>query len=99
MDIRAVVVCVNVVSAGRSDESVSKVAGALPLEELDRAADLVEPGHARLDRNPALELHTGKQAEEIRKDIERDKILTADQAKEYGFVDEVLPYRKLSTKP
>ncbi len=45
-----------------------------------------------------LSKHTGKPADEIRKDIERDKILTADQAKEYGFVDEVLPYRKLSTQ-
>ncbi|MQA08885.1 MAG: ATP-dependent Clp protease proteolytic subunit [Pseudonocardiaceae bacterium] len=43
-----------------------------------------------------LERHTNKPAEEIRKDIDRDKILTAEEAKEYGFVDEVLPYRKLS---
>ena len=28
--------------------------------------------------------------EEVRKDIERDKILTAEQAKEYGIVDEVI---------
>jgi ATP-dependent Clp protease protease subunit len=40
--------------------------------------------------------HTGKDADQIRKDIERDKILTADEAKTYGIIDEVLPYRKAS---
>src|SRR6478609_2267975 len=37
-----------------------------------------------------LALHSGRTAEQVRKDIERDKILTAAQAKEYGLVDEVL---------
>jgi ATP-dependent Clp protease protease subunit len=40
--------------------------------------------------------HTGKDADQIRKDIERDKILTAEEAKSYGIIDEVLPYRKAS---
>jgi ATP-dependent Clp protease protease subunit len=43
-----------------------------------------------------LAKHTKKSPEDIRSDIERDKILTADEAKEYGIVDEVLAYRKLS---
>jgi ATP-dependent Clp protease protease subunit len=43
-----------------------------------------------------LSRHTNRDAEQIRKDIERDKILTADEAKAYGIVDDVLPYRKLS---
>jgi len=38
--------------------------------------------------------HTNRSAEEIRGDIERDKILTADEALEYGLVDQVLPSRK-----
>jgi len=33
---------------------------------------------------------TGKTMEEISRDIERDKYLTADQALEYGIIDEVL---------
>ncbi len=41
-----------------------------------------------------LALHTGKSQEQVRKDIERDKILTAEEAKEYGLVDEVLSNRK-----
>jgi ATP-dependent Clp protease, protease subunit len=47
-----------------------------------------------------LSRHTEKSAEDIRVDIERDKILTADEARDYGIVDEVLQYRKLSaTRP
>ena len=41
--------------------------------------------------------HSGKSAEQVRKDIERDKILTAAEAKAYGLVDEVLESRKGST--
>jgi ATP-dependent Clp protease protease subunit len=37
--------------------------------------------------------HTGRPLEDIRRDIERDKILTAAQAKEYGIVDQVLTTR------
>ena len=40
--------------------------------------------------------HTGKEAAEIRRDIERDRVLTAEEAVAYGIVDQILPYRKLS---
>jgi ATP-dependent Clp protease, protease subunit len=43
-----------------------------------------------------LSRHTGRPIEEVRRDIERDKILTAVQAKEYGIVDEVISSRKSS---
>ena len=43
--------------------------------------------------------HTGKKPEDVKKDIERDKILTADEAVEYGLVDEVIRSRKLSQVP
>ena len=46
-----------------------------------------------------LARHSNKSPEDIRADIERDKILSAEEAKEYGLVDEVLPYRKLSATP
>ena len=45
-----------------------------------------------------LAKHTNKSLEEVRDDVERDKILTAEQAKEYGIIDEVLPYRKASAE-
>jgi ATP-dependent Clp protease protease subunit len=38
--------------------------------------------------------HTGQPIEKVRRDIERDKIMTADDAKEYGIVDTVLASRK-----
>ena len=37
-----------------------------------------------------LARHTGQDEEKIRRDIERDKFLTAEEAKEYGIIDEVL---------
>jgi ATP-dependent Clp protease protease subunit len=60
-------------------------------DEIQRVRRLMESTLAR---------HTNKSADDIRADIERDKILTADEAREYGIVDEVLSYRKLSaTRP
>jgi len=38
--------------------------------------------------------HTGRDVEQVKKDIERDKILTAEDAVEYGIVDSVIPSRK-----
>ena len=42
--------------------------------------------------------HTGRSLEDIERDIERDKILTADMAKEYGIVDQVIESRKVTAK-
>src|SRR6476620_10342658 len=42
--------------------------------------------------------HTGKDPAVIRKDTDRDKILTAEEAKQYGIIDTVLEYRKLSAQ-
>jgi ATP-dependent Clp protease protease subunit len=44
-----------------------------------------------------LAKHTGQTIEQIQLDIERDRILTADQAKDYGIVDSVITSRKLIT--
>ena len=43
-----------------------------------------------------LAKHSNKSVEEINKDIERDKILTAQEAVEYGLIDQVLASRKAS---
>jgi ATP-dependent Clp protease protease subunit len=42
-----------------------------------------------------LSKHTGQDEEKIRTDIERDTILTAEAAKDYGIVDEVINTRKI----
>jgi len=49
---------------------------------------------ARLDE--ILAEHTGRDIEAIHKDTERDKILTADEAVEYGLADRVMTRRKPS---
>ncbi|MFX7033329.1 ATP-dependent Clp protease proteolytic subunit, partial [Acinetobacter baumannii] len=38
--------------------------------------------------------HTNRTIEEVHKDIDRDKILSAQEALEYGLVDQVLTTRK-----
>ena len=38
--------------------------------------------------------NTGQPKEKVSRDVERDKYLTAQQAVEYGIVDEILPSRK-----
>ncbi len=48
---------------------------------------------ARLDE--ILAAHTGQTIEKIKKDTDRDFIMTSEQAKEYGMVDEVITARKL----
>jgi len=41
--------------------------------------------------------HTGRDPEQVSKDIERDKILTAEQAVEYGLIDSVFASLKTSS--
>ena len=40
--------------------------------------------------NRLLAEHTGKPLSEIERDVERDHFLTAEQAKEYGLIDEII---------
>ncbi|MEV2270158.1 ATP-dependent Clp protease proteolytic subunit [Nonomuraea africana] len=41
-----------------------------------------------------LAKHTGRPTSEVRKDIERDRYMTAEQARTYGLIDDVFPSRK-----
>jgi len=43
--------------------------------------------------NKILAYHTHQPFERIEKDVERDYIMTAEQAKEYGIIDEVISKR------
>jgi ATP-dependent Clp protease, protease subunit len=45
-----------------------------------------------------IALHTGKDEDQVRRDVERDKFFTAEEAKEYGLVDEVLTTLKRKTE-
>jgi ATP-dependent Clp protease protease subunit len=42
--------------------------------------------------------HSGKDEEQVRRDVERDKFFTAQEAKEYGLIDEVLTSLKRRTE-
>ncbi|MEO0453282.1 MAG: ATP-dependent Clp protease proteolytic subunit [Verrucomicrobiota bacterium] len=44
--------------------------------------------------NEILAFHTGQKFEKIEEDTDRDRFLSADEAKEYGLVDEVLESNK-----
>jgi ATP-dependent Clp protease protease subunit len=50
----------------------------------------------RSEMEGILALHTGQPLEQIQRDIERDKILTAEAALEYGIIDQVIQSRKAS---
>ena len=50
----------------------------------------------RSEMEGILAKHTGKKVSEIQKDIERDKILTAEDAQKYGVIDQVISSRKNS---
>ncbi len=62
----------------------------------DLEIQAAEIGRMRSALEEILSRHSNKTPEEVRKDIDRDKILTAAEAKDYGLIDEVLEYRKLA---
>ncbi|HIE04969.1 MAG TPA: ATP-dependent Clp endopeptidase proteolytic subunit ClpP [Candidatus Latescibacteria bacterium] len=45
--------------------------------------------------NRILSEHTGQPLERIERDTDRDFIMSAQEAKDYGIVDEIMSYRKL----
>jgi ATP-dependent Clp protease, protease subunit len=44
-----------------------------------------------------LSKHSGRDLDQVKRDIDRDKILTAEEAVEYGLVDSILSSRKRSS--
>jgi ATP-dependent Clp protease, protease subunit len=67
--------------------------GAMQISDLDIQAREIQ--RMRDLEEQILARHTGQDIETVRADIERDKIFTAQQAKEYGIVDEVITTRKM----
>ncbi len=57
-----------------------------------------EIARLRLWLEETLAEHSNKDIEQVRRDIDRDKILTAPEALEYGLIDQVLTSRKASAK-
>jgi ATP-dependent Clp protease, protease subunit len=52
----------------------------------------------REELNQLLARHSGQSVETIRNDTERDRFMTAPEAKEYGMVDHVLDRREVKAK-
>jgi ATP-dependent Clp protease protease subunit len=68
--------------------------GAMQISDLDIQAKEIQ--RMRDLEEEILARHTGQSLEQVRLDIERDKIFTAEQAREYGLVDEVITTRKMA---
>lgn len=62
----------------------------------DLAIQAEELARTRSQLESLLALHTGRTVEQVSADIERDRILDAQQALEYGLVDRIVATRKTS---
>jgi ATP-dependent Clp protease protease subunit len=60
--------------------------------DVERQVEFMFKLKKRLNR--LLALHTGQTVEQIERDADRDNYMTADEAKAYGLVDEVVKSRK-----
>ncbi|MFJ6900926.1 ATP-dependent Clp protease proteolytic subunit [Streptomyces hokutonensis] len=73
---------------------------SLPEPVQGQASDLAiqaeELARTRSQLEAVLALHTGRTVEQVSRDIERDRILDAQQALEYGLVDRIVSTRKTS---
>jgi ATP-dependent Clp protease protease subunit len=49
--------------------------------------------------NTILSEHTGREEEQIKQDTERDRFLSAEEAKDYGLIDHVIEPRKDASLP
>ncbi|MFB9833179.1 ATP-dependent Clp protease proteolytic subunit [Actinoallomurus acaciae] len=48
----------------------------------------------REEMETILSRHSGQDVEKVRRDIERDRFLTAEEAKSYGLIDDIIESRK-----
>ncbi|MEU6377282.1 ATP-dependent Clp protease proteolytic subunit [Streptomyces sp. NPDC046909] len=65
----------------------------------DLAIQAEELGRIRHRLEEMLVRHTGRSHEQVTADIERDKIMDAQEAVEYGLVDRIIPSRKATAAP
>ena len=49
--------------------------------------------YLRAKMNELMSKHTGRPVEQIERDIERDKFMSADEAKAYGIIDTIVTHR------
>ena len=70
-------------------QPAAQTRGAVP--DLILAAD--EVVRVRAEMEQVLALHTGRTVEALRADTDRDRVFTAEAAREYGLIDQVLAPR------
>ncbi|MDD5198350.1 MAG: ATP-dependent Clp endopeptidase proteolytic subunit ClpP [Terrimicrobiaceae bacterium] len=77
-----------------SDIMIHQVSGGAQgqASDVERQVEFMFKLKKRLNR--ILSLHTGKPIEQVERDADRDYYMTAEEAKEYGLVDEVVKSRK-----
>ncbi|GAA4536154.1 ATP-dependent Clp protease proteolytic subunit [Pseudonocardia xishanensis] len=71
-------------------------AGTVQGQVSDLEIHAAEIARIRAQMEQALAHHTGRTVEQVHADIERDRILTAQEAQDYGLIDEIIQPRKLS---
>ena len=77
-----------------SDIMIHQVSGGAQgqASDVERQVEFMFKLKKRL--NQILSLHTGKPVEQVTRDADRDYYMTAEEAREYGLVDEVVKSRK-----
>jgi ATP-dependent Clp protease protease subunit len=66
------------------------------VSDLEIAANEILRMRSQLEE--MLARHSTQPVERIREDIERDKILTAEDALQYGLVDQIISTRKMNNE-
>ena len=66
------------------------IAGGLAGQATDIDIHAREILRMRANLNEIIAKHTGQEAEAISRDVERDFILDAGKAKDYGLIDEII---------
>ena len=55
--------------------------------------------YLRAKMNELMAKHTGRPLEEIERDVDRDRFMSADEAKTYGIIDQVVTSREETSSP
>ncbi|MEI6338112.1 MAG: ATP-dependent Clp protease proteolytic subunit [Verrucomicrobiota bacterium] len=77
-----------------SDIMIHQVSGGAQGQASDVERQVLFMFKLKKRLNHIIAHHTGKSVEQVEKDADRDHYMTAEEAKEYGLVDEVVKSRK-----
>src|SRR6056297_2349556 len=77
---------------------IHQPAGGVQGKATDAEIHIKELMRIRETLNEIFSKHTGRPKEEIEKDVEKDYFMTAEEAMEYGIIDEVITRNDLKDK-